>query len=304
MNVIPSEGYSITLRLRLENRPGMLGHVTSAIGDAGGNILDVFHRRGVGTDPAESIAKIVGRRRGGWCFELNGSFAHLLRELGYDAVNVSCRVHGDDGWGPDLDHCAIVVTIDGERWFVDVGFGDCCSVPVRLVPGDHRGIPRSVRLREHGERLDGFVGRFTQVPGGRDYLMRVPGVARSRLDDARLAAVLNWVLATYAVGEVASSFAPYTAAEVSLARRQVLLDRRSVREELLVERLRGDPIQELLIQPREAQLDGVLAEHRDQRLLLGEAAEGVLHHLEVVGQAARASYAYPGGLKLEIINPQ
>ena len=38
MNVIPSEGYSITLRLRLENRPGMLGHVTSAIGDAGGNI--------------------------------------------------------------------------------------------------------------------------------------------------------------------------------------------------------------------------------------------------------------------------
>jgi malate dehydrogenase (oxaloacetate-decarboxylating) len=38
MNVIPSEGYSITLRLRLANKPGMLGHVTSAIGDAGGNI--------------------------------------------------------------------------------------------------------------------------------------------------------------------------------------------------------------------------------------------------------------------------
>lgn len=38
MKVIPSEGYSITLRLRLANRPGMLGHVTSAIGDAGGNI--------------------------------------------------------------------------------------------------------------------------------------------------------------------------------------------------------------------------------------------------------------------------
>ncbi len=38
MNVIPSEGYSITLRLRLANQPGMLGHVTSAIGEAGGNI--------------------------------------------------------------------------------------------------------------------------------------------------------------------------------------------------------------------------------------------------------------------------
>ena len=38
MSAIPSEGYSITLRLRLANRPGMLGNVTSAIGDAGGNI--------------------------------------------------------------------------------------------------------------------------------------------------------------------------------------------------------------------------------------------------------------------------
>lgn len=85
----------------------------------------------------------------------------------------------------------------------------------------------------HVPRLDGFVGRFTQVPGGRDYLMRVPGVARSRLDDVRLAAVLNWLLATYGAGQVAPSFAPYSAAEVSRARRQVLLDRRSVREGLL-----------------------------------------------------------------------
>ena len=46
----------------------------------------------------------------------------------------------------------------------------------------------------HVPRLDGFVGLFTQVPGGRDYLMRVPGVASSVLDDARLAAVLNWML--------------------------------------------------------------------------------------------------------------
>lgn len=85
----------------------------------------------------------------------------------------------------------------------------------------------------HVPRLDGFVGLFTQVPGGRDYLMRVPGVARSRLDDARLAGVLNWVLATYGAGQVGPAFAPYSAAEVSQARRRVLLDRRSIREQLL-----------------------------------------------------------------------
>ena len=85
----------------------------------------------------------------------------------------------------------------------------------------------------HVPRLDGFVGLFTQVPGGRDYLMRVPGVARSRLDDARLAAVLNWMLATYGAGQIAPDFVPYEPDEVSLARREVLLDRRSVRETLL-----------------------------------------------------------------------
>ena len=85
----------------------------------------------------------------------------------------------------------------------------------------------------HVPRLDGFVGLFTQVPGGRDYLMRVPGVARSRLDDARLAAVLNWMLATYGGDAVAPGFAQFSAEEVGATRRHVLLDRRSIREALL-----------------------------------------------------------------------
>ena len=58
-------------------------------------------------------------------------------------------------------------------------------------------------------------------------------ISRSRLDDARLAGVLNWMLATYGAGQVAAAFPPFTAAEVSSARRQVLVDRRSIREQLL-----------------------------------------------------------------------
>jgi hypothetical protein len=85
----------------------------------------------------------------------------------------------------------------------------------------------------HVPRLDRFVGLFTQVPAGRDYLMRVPGVARASLDDARLAATLNWMLAIYGEGQLAPDFAPYTAAEVGAARRQVLRDRKTVRAELL-----------------------------------------------------------------------
>ena len=115
--------------------------------------LDVFHRRGVSTDPRMSIAKIVGRHRGGWCFELNGSFAWLLRALGYRADTVSCRVADDGTWGPDLDHCAVVVTVDDEPWFVDVGFGDCCTVPVPLRVGEHAGVPRDVEIRAAGDRF-------------------------------------------------------------------------------------------------------------------------------------------------------
>ena len=75
----------------------------------------------------------------------------------------------------------------------------------------------------HVPRLDGFVGLYTHLPDGRDYLMRVPGVARAKLDDARLAAVLNWMLATYGAGRVAPSFAAFTAAEVGEARRRYVL---------------------------------------------------------------------------------
>jgi hypothetical protein len=74
----------------------------------------------------------------------------------------------------------------------------------------------------HVPRLDGFVGFFTQVEGGRKYLMRVPGVARAKLDDERLAAVLNWMLEVYGGDFVAPDFAPYTAAEVGAARREPL----------------------------------------------------------------------------------
>ncbi|MBP6824035.1 MAG: ACT domain-containing protein [Acidobacteria bacterium] len=93
MNVIPSEGYSITLRLRLSNRPGMLGHVTSAIGEAGGNIgaIDIVEvgahhlirdiTVAAGDDEhAESIAKTVGEVDG--VTVINVSDRTFLRHIG------------------------------------------------------------------------------------------------------------------------------------------------------------------------------------------------------------------------------
>ena len=110
--------------------------------------LHAFHRRGVRTDVEWSYSKLVERRRGGWCFEVNGAFGELLRQLGFHTDYVSCQVweSGPSEWGPVLDHLGMVVHLDGVRWFVDVGFGDCCIQPLLVEPGERAAIPRRARL--------------------------------------------------------------------------------------------------------------------------------------------------------------
>ncbi len=97
--------------------------------------LDVG-RRPIVLDEAALFEKIVQRRRGGFCYELNGLFAALLRELGFRVTLVSARAANAAGvFGPELDHLALIVDLD-ERWLVDVGFGDCFLEPLRLDSGD------------------------------------------------------------------------------------------------------------------------------------------------------------------------
>jgi hypothetical protein len=87
--------------------------------------------------------------------------------------------------------------------------------------------------------LAGSLGRFSRVPGGRAYLVRVPGVAQSPLDDAALAALLNWLLPRFDPGGLAPDFSPYSAEEVGRLRRLPLSDVESERRRLLQERPRG-----------------------------------------------------------------
>ena len=81
--------------------------------------------------------------------------------------------------------------------------------------------------------LAGSVGRFARVAGGREFLARVPGVAQAPLDDAALAAVLNWVLRRFGGDDVPADFAPYTPEEVAALRRRPLTDFERMRRELL-----------------------------------------------------------------------
>ena len=81
--------------------------------------------------------KIVVRRRGGFCYELNGLFAALLRELGFKVTMLSAEVANAPGmFGPDFAHMTLLVAVDDdelvEPWLADVGFGDSFREPLML----------------------------------------------------------------------------------------------------------------------------------------------------------------------------
>lgn len=78
------------------------------------------------------FTKIVERRRGGFCYEVNGLFATLLRALGFEVEMLSAEVaHPNGGFSQPFDHMTLMVKLD-ERWLADVGFGDSFLEPLRL----------------------------------------------------------------------------------------------------------------------------------------------------------------------------
>jgi len=82
--------------------------------------------------------------------------------------------------------------------------------------------------------LAGTVARFLSVPGGREYLGRVPGVATSPLSNADLAEVVNWMLWRFDKAHLPANFQPFTAAEMGRLRGAPLrLEASQMRADLL-----------------------------------------------------------------------
>jgi N-hydroxyarylamine O-acetyltransferase len=100
------------------------------------------------------IQKIVNRRRGGFCYELNGLFAALLRALGFEVAMLSAQVaDAEDTFSRDFDHMALMVAIE-ERWLADVGFGDSFVEPLLLDSRDAQVQgERAYRIVADDERL-------------------------------------------------------------------------------------------------------------------------------------------------------
>jgi N-hydroxyarylamine O-acetyltransferase len=107
--------------------------------------LDIGLKRPIQLSEEALWNKLVIRKRGGFCYELNGLFARLLSEIGFDVTYLNARVYNPAGvLGIDFDHLALLVNIQGQsaRWLADVGFGDSFNEPLNF--------------EERGEQLQGL----------------------------------------------------------------------------------------------------------------------------------------------------
>ena len=125
--------------------------------------LDVLLGRGVSIDPADIDAKLIGARRGGYCFEQNGLLKRVLLALGFEVQSLMARVwwmKPPEAPTRARSHMVLSVLIDGEAWLADNGFGGCVlTAPLRLMSDAVQATPNGafriepVAPEMGGERL-------------------------------------------------------------------------------------------------------------------------------------------------------
>ncbi|MEM6845522.1 MAG: arylamine N-acetyltransferase [Bacteroidota bacterium] len=95
--------------------------------------LDIHRQEEIRIDLDRFYDKIVRRKRGGFCFEVNGLFNELLKNLGFSTQFITCSVFSQpkQQFTPYFGHVAIVVHLE-EDWLVDVGFGTNFPEPLKL----------------------------------------------------------------------------------------------------------------------------------------------------------------------------
>jgi len=95
--------------------------------------LDVMDEIPIILETNRLYNKMIEQNRGGFCFELNGVYNRLLRELGFDAYLIGGSIAKDDGsWHIMNTHAANIVLVGGNRYLSDVGIGDSSDIPLPL----------------------------------------------------------------------------------------------------------------------------------------------------------------------------
>jgi N-hydroxyarylamine O-acetyltransferase len=133
--------------------------------------LDIHWNRPIVLDIAKLYHKIVEEKRGGFCYELNGLFNELLRDIGYRGRLISARVFDGSQYTEEFDHAAIIATIGEEEFVTDVGFGAFTTEPLRFLPDIEQQDPAGTFVIRRGDEDGNFVVAKKEGNGWRDEYM-------------------------------------------------------------------------------------------------------------------------------------
>lgn len=102
--------------------------------------------------------KIVVRKRGGYCFELNKLFCELLDKLGFQVFPVAVRILWKKDKLPPALHRATIVTLDDGIYYCDVGYGGPGpKSPVKLENSIHRERDGEFRVTLKPDNTNGEI---------------------------------------------------------------------------------------------------------------------------------------------------
>jgi len=130
--------------------------------------LDVLLGRGIAVDSDAVFAKLVTARRGGYCFEHNRLLLDALDALGFTARPLLARVWLGAEHVPARTHAVSLVTIDGQDWIADAGFGGSYSPPMPLADGETAEAPDGAQFRFSRDPLYGWMLYRQGHPGTTD----------------------------------------------------------------------------------------------------------------------------------------
>jgi N-hydroxyarylamine O-acetyltransferase len=125
--------------------------------------IDVQLGRTVTIERPAIYEKIVARKRGGWCYEMNGLLGWALDALGFDVRRATGAVMREvSGEAAVANHLVLRVELPQGIYLADVGFGDGPREPMPVAAGAFHSHGFDFGLR----RLDDRWWRFSNDPSG------------------------------------------------------------------------------------------------------------------------------------------
>ena len=134
--------------------------------------LDVQLGHPLTTEVPAAYAKIVERRRGGWCYEQNGLLGWALAELGFEVTRIAGAVMRQvNGEATAASHLCLLVRVpgSGREHLVDVGFGGSLLEPIEVAETEQHHAPFGIRLKAVGDGYWRFEERVEEEAFGFDF---------------------------------------------------------------------------------------------------------------------------------------